>query len=76
MRVNIDCERKEIEEFCLEAFCHVEKLSTYVRDPDSGMPGITLIFYDKTGRILTYLSFEQCVQLRDKLASSIPPSFG
>ena len=71
MRVNVDGERKEIE-----AFCHVDNFSTYVRDPDSGLPGITLTFFDNTGRILTYLSFEQCVQLRDKLASSIPPSFG
>lgn len=71
MRVNIDGEQKAVE-----VFCHADNFSTRIRDPDAGLSDVILTFYDKTGRVLTYLSFEQCVQLRDELTKSIPPSFG
>jgi hypothetical protein len=69
MRVNVDSERNE-----LEVFCHVDNVSTYVRDP-AASPGITLTFNDASGRVLTYLSFEQCVKLRDDLTRSIPSAW-
>ncbi len=71
MRVNVDSDRDEVE-----VFCHADNVSTYVRSPDGGMPGITLTFNDASGRVLTYLSFEQCVKLRGDLTRCIPPSFG